>query len=1006
MKKMFVFYSSIVFTIILIFFFQYNHDKNLPKIDNGVIDLSNWNPEREDSIVLTGKWDFHWKKLIYDNKNHSKDASVNVPNYWNDININDSKISGKGFATYRLRIKAKKGQSFYLNIPPQNTAYRLIISGTEIAHAGRVSENASAAVPEYKTLSANFTVPSEDFYINLQVSNYTAWYGGFKNLITIGSQERITQSAQINMFTRYLTSGIVLTLVLFFIIIFFIENRNKSFIYISLSGISIIIENFFGYEYEIKNFFPSMSFHFLLSVYYIGFYWLLTPLLLFLSSNFKKRYIKFISHTFAAIAIIFTVLTIILPINIFCGFTRIYSFLLLSHITFIIFILFKEFASGNNTIFPMLVSSILFLLATINDLLLAYKIYRIIDITLVPIAILIFLFSVVFVIARQYIRNYNKNKELLDEIIHLNTIRNEFLINVSKELRAPINNIVVATEKFKSSTYKNIDPSALKAINEIHLNGLNVLDLINNIMIYSRLKYGELKFNREIFSISKLIDGIVSEYSYSIGNNIVYIPLETSKVTPAVYADRYWIARVFYNLFNICLKHSKNRNNILVETNTDYKKVYINIHSSGLSLETIDLIQKYFTNGKKHLHMPDNIALPIYVVKHIIANNNSYISIEPTYPGYRFTFSLDISHEKLLKEDIDCTSKNLAKNTTADPWFDFTAEDANKSAVIIARDLPNIRGISEALSEIGFSVKDFIIAEKALEYVENEKNIDVIAVEAAMPGISGFEICRRIRKEYSRLELPIVIITSRVQTESVIQSFEAGANDCVFEPYDIIELRARIDTLCSLKQAIAASLENEMAFLQAQIKPHFLFNVLNTIASYCYTDSSASAKLIEKLSLYLRYSFDFDPSKKEAPLYDEIEFVRNYLDIEKARFGELLDYDFNIEASDKVYIPMFILQPLVENSIKHGILKKPEGGKILITGVKDCDNYILTVEDNGIGMSEDKLKAVLSGNLADGTGVGLKNVRKRLKHICNTDISIESSLNKGTKITIILKIRV
>ena len=70
-------------------------------------------------------------------------------------------------------------------------------------------------MPEYKTLSANFTAPSEEFYINLQVSNYTAWYGGFKNFITIGSQERITQITQINTLTRYLTSGIVLTLVLF-----------------------------------------------------------------------------------------------------------------------------------------------------------------------------------------------------------------------------------------------------------------------------------------------------------------------------------------------------------------------------------------------------------------------------------------------------------------------------------------------------------------------------------------------------------------------------------------------------------------------------------------------------------------------------------------------------------------------------------------------------------------------------------------------------------------------
>ncbi|MDF2506000.1 histidine kinase, partial [Clostridium sp.] len=576
--------------------------------------------------------------------------------------------------------------------------------------------------------------------------------------------------------------------------------------------------------------------------------------------------------------------------------------------------------------------------------------------------------------------------------------------NISKELRTPVNNIVVATEKFKASTYKHIEFPELKAIEEIHLSSLNILDMLNNIMIYSRLQYGELKFNKETFSISKLLKAITSEYSYLIDSNIVYTPLENSKEAPPVYADRYWISRVIYNLFNICLKHTENKNNILLETKVGHKKVYIYIYSSGMPLETIELIQRHFVDGKKHSTIPDNLGVSVYIIKHIMKNHNNPISIEPTYSGYKFTFTLDISEEKLLKENSISNFESVGKNNIINPLITFTSEGTNKTAVIIAKYIPNIKAISQALSQIGFSVKGFIIAKNALKYIENEKNIDVVIVEAAIPDISGFEICSRIRKEYTRLELPVIIITSMIQSESVLQSFEVGANDCIFEPYDIVELRARIDTLCSLKQAVTTSIENEMAFLQAQIKPHFLFNVLNAITAYSYTDPSASAELIEKLSMYLRHSFDFDSSKKEVLLYDEIEFTRNYLDIEKARFGELLEYEFNIQDSDNIYIPTFIVQPLVENSLKHGILKDPDGGKILICGKQKINNYILTVEDNGIGMSEDKLNAVLSGELADGTGVGLKNIRKRLKHVCNTNMSIESIPNKGTKVTIIFKI--
>lgn len=1004
MKKLLIICTSIIFALILIFLFQYDKNKNLPKIDNGAIDISNWNPEKENSIVLSGKWDFYWEKLISDDKNYSKDALVSIPSYWNGIKLNGKSLPGNGFATYRLKVKAKQGEKLYLKISSQSTAYRLIISGKEIAHNGVVSSDPSTGAAEYLPLVTYFTAPSDKFYINFQVSNYAAWRGGFKSPIIMGSEEKIRIINNWNTFFFDLLTGCVFILFCFFLIIFFTGNRDASFLYISLCALDILLARFFSYNYAAKNYFPSIDFRLSLTIGVIINYWISVTFLLYINSIFSKKIIRIVTHIAVTIALTLTLLTLISSTNTFSALQDHFSWLHFIYYCLIIFTLVKEFKDGNKDILPMLIGISFSLPTAANDILYSHNLFRIVDIPLSPFGIFALIMSVVFVLARQYIRSYNKNKELLDQIISLNAVKDEFLANVSKELRTPVNSIIVATEEFKASTYKHIESSELKAIEQIHSNGLRILDMLNNIMIYSKLQYGGLKFNKETFSISILLKGIASEYSYSIGNDIIYTPLENSEETLLVYADRCWISRVIYNLFNICLRYTENGNNILVETKVGHKKANIHIYFSGMPLETMELIQGHFTYGKKEFTMPDNLGVSVYIIKYIIANHNNIVSIKPTYSGYKFTFTLDISDEKLLKENNISDFESPGKNNIITPWITFTAEGASKTAVIIANNIPNINAISEALSQIGFSVKGFIIAKKALKYIENEKNIDVVIVEAAMPDISGFEICRRIRKEYSRLELPVVIITTRVQTASIIQSFESGANDCVFEPYDIVELRARIDTLCSLKQAISTSIENEMAFLRAQIKPHFLFNVLNTITCYCYTDPSASIELIEKLSMYLRYSFDFDLGKKECLLCDEIEFTRNYLDIEKARFGELIDYEFNIENSHDMYVPPFIIQPLVENSLRHGILKKSDGGKVLICGKQNNGHYILTIEDNGIGMSEDKLKGVRSGELSDGTGVGLKNIRKRLKHIYNTDILIESILNKETKVTIILKI--
>jgi signal transduction histidine kinase/CheY-like chemotaxis protein len=973
-------------------------------VNNGVIDLSNWNPKSENSIVLSGKWDFHWKKLITDDKDYSKDASVSIPNYWNKLKIHSKSLPGYGFATYRLNVKAKQGEKLYLKINSQSTAYRLIISGEEIAHNGTVSKDSYTAVPEYLPLCTNFTAPSKEFYINFQVSNYAIWRGGFKSPIIIGSEEKIKLLHNWDTFFLDLLAGCTLILFFFFLIVFLKENKNISFLYISLFGLDMLLSRFFSYNYVAKNYFPNISFHISLVIGVIVNYWTSVTFLLYINSTFPNKVIKIVTHIAVAIALSLSLLTLMFPANIFSALQDHFSWLHFVYICFIIFTLITELKDGEKDALPILIGLFSLLPLSINDLLYSYNVFRIVDIPLVPFGVFAVMISIVFVLAKQYIRNYNKNKELLDQIIHFNAVKDEFLVHASNDLRTPVNSIIVTTEKLLSLIDKDNKSSELETSKQIRTESLNLLDLMDNITTYSKLQYDVLQFNINTFSISKLLKGILIEYSYLIDKDIASISLEDFEELPPVYADPYWISQAIYKILDICLKYTEHGNNILLKPKISNKKMYIYIYSSGMPLKTIKLIRRSFIDDEKHFTIPDNLDISIDIIKYIMKNHNSKINILSTYTGYEFVFSLDISDEKLLGKDNISKFFRLDKTKGINTLDLSIKNDNNKTAVIISKNISPVKILAEALNQIGFSVEGFSIAKDALKYIESEKNIDVVIIEASIPDISGFEICRLIRKKYSKLELPVVIVTYSVKSESIIQSFEVGANDCIFEPYDIVEIRARIDTLCSLKQAISTSIENEMAFLRSQIKPHFLFNVLNTIISYCYTDPLASAKLIEKLSIYLRHSFDFDPDKKEALLYDEIEFTRNYLDIEKARFGELLEYEFNIQDSDNIYIPTFIVQPLVENSLKHGVLKNPDGGKILVCGKQKIDNYILTIEDNGIGMSEDKLNAVLSGELADGTGVGLKNIRKRLKHMCNINMSIESIPNKGTKVTIIFKI--
>lgn len=189
---------------------------------------------------------------------------------------------------------------------------------------------------------------------------------------------------------------------------------------------------------------------------------------------------------------------------------------------------------------------------------------------------------------------------------------------------------------------------------------------------------------------------------------------------------------------------------------------------------------------------------------------------------------------------------------------------------------------------------------------------------------------------------------------------------------------------------------SELNFLHAQIQPHFLFNTINTIITYCRQEPNVARELLLDLSTYLRGKFDYDSENMQIALKEEIELIKSYLTIEKVRFGDRLEVVYDIDENIDITVPCLIFQPLVENAVKHGLKDNIKGVKIQIL-VKKMDNYIsLQVKDNGKGIDEDTLFKLLK---QESTGVGINNTSKRLKLYYDTDLIIKSS-NQGTCITI------
>jgi two-component sensor histidine kinase len=165
--------------------------------------------------------------------------------------------------------------------------------------------------------------------------------------------------------------------------------------------------------------------------------------------------------------------------------------------------------------------------------------------------------------------------------------------------------------------------------------------------------------------------------------------------------------------------------------------------------------------------------------------------------------------------------------------------------------------------------------------------------------------------------------------------------------------------------------EAELKALRTQVDPHFLFNTLNTISALMHRDTEAADAMLERLSDLLRLTLD-RVGTQHVSLKDELDFLRKYLEIEKTRFGERLQVHIEVDLDTlDAKVPNLVLQPLVENALRHGIGPKIGGGRVDIIARRDGDSLWLEVRDNGVGLTND----------AFHKGVGLTNTRSRLEHL-------------------------
>ncbi|QKS57760.1 response regulator [Paenibacillus barcinonensis] len=596
-----------------------------------------------------------------------------------------------------------------------------------------------------------------------------------------------------------------------------------------------------------------------------------------------------------------------------------------------------------------------------------------------------------------------QSEQVYKELIKLDRMKDQFLANTSHELRTPLNGIINITNSVLENNHTLEDSSQQHNLRTVLSEARRLDRLIHDILDISSMRSGGMKLearaidlhsiaNASLYVISQLNDGKSIEF-------VNHIPTEM----PAVYADEERLYQIFYNLVGNALKFTQQGH---IRTGAMLKQEYIEIWVQdtgiGIPQEHLEDIFTPFTQlDSTETREAGGTGLGLSITQTLVELQGGRIWVESRQgKGSTFRFTLPVSRErkeKVYGKQPATSSAPLGQK----PVLTTKRHRTEKSYSILAvdDDPASLAALFHVLDNDGYDVTAVPDGMSALAKLEQKAQYDLVILDVMMPKISGYEVLRTIRGRFQPLDLPVLMVTARARPEDLQIGFEAGANDYLTKPFESLELKSRVKTLVQLKESVGNRISAELSFLQAQIKPHFLFNSLSTIAALSTVDPVRAKGLLYDLSDYLRGSFRFDSDGEFTPLANELATVRAYVSIEQERFQSRLDMQYDIDESIELKVPMLIIQPLVENAIRHGIMTRNAGGLVRLTVKREEDTALIQVEDNGVGIEPQHLQKLLD-QPGTRSGVGLMNIQRRLILHYGIGMHIWSQTGEGTSVTL------
>ncbi|OAL84707.1 response regulator [Bacillus amyloliquefaciens] len=1010
MKEKFISISIICgYAAFFMIFMVLNHfsGSSLPQAEQGVINLEKWDFQKDGNVQLNGKWILYPNQMLSPQALHSAKGKnpvlVDVP-----VNV---KLFGKtadvDYGTYKLTIRSNEdNQVLGISTSYIYSSNRLYLNGKLIGQSGNPTEKADFKA-QNKPYSSFFRLHKGDNELVLHFSNFGKVPGwGIAKPITFGTQEQIIRENQISFFNDSIMITAFFITGLYFLGFFLQRTKDKHLLFFSVmcllfSAIILMI----GKERIIFLLFPSISFSLLNSLRIIS--TVLVSMAVFLYLFYAYR--EIVSKT--TITFLTALSGIILITDFMSGrFIDHLSYILhsvlavttLFYITYIFTIAAIRKIKGSTYLTLASVSMSAFVILTTISAYSGKTAFSFNSLYSLPTVIA--LLAVVLLMAQQFAGAFRDNEVLSRKLVKIDQLKDEFIAKTSHEFKTPLNSIINICQTLVAGRKKKTIEEEKENMQLIIRMGYRLSDLVNDILDLEKMKQGMLQIRPVPVDVHAVICSEMNFYRLLSKHKKLAILNHVPDGLPLVLADENRFRQILTNLVENAIKYTSEGNIILSAESLNDKMIQITVADTGSGIPEADLETIFDSFQQAGGTEEDGTGLGLSIVKQLVKLQNGDIWAESAAAqGSAFHFTLPAAQIDSLPE----AKTELPESHPGQRMSDISmvtpyhSEKIDAPTILIVDDnIESLKILTDMLEGVPYNVIAVKSGKEALQAVSSSK-LDLVILDLMMPDMTGFEVCTIIRERFSMVDLPVLIVTAAIISHDKYKAFHAGANDILQKPYHYSEFTARIKNLILMKHTAHQATNLEMAFLQSQIKPHFLYNVLNTIIALSHLDIEKARETTAAFTNYLRMSFDFQNTSDISSFKNELSIITSYLSIEKTRFGKRLDILFDIEQDIDFPLPPLMIQPLVENAVHHGISKKRGGGRIKLTAKKQGENtYFIKVEDNGTGIMPDIQKDILSSDV--NRSVGLKNINRRLKHFCGSELTITSTPDEGTAVSMMI----